>query len=126
MKRIWIAVFALIIITGLCIGEIIWISNITDNLKQQIEAVNELVTEKNIDEAISLSQKINNEWTNKHNMLAMCIDHNNLEEIEETMEIIDTCLKTDNIPQFYIETTKINSLIKDVMDTEIPNFYNIL
>lgn len=126
MKRIWIAISALITITGLCIAEITWISNITDNLKYQIDSINELVSEENIDEAISLSEEINDNWVKNHNNLAMFIDHNNLEEIDQTMEIIDTCLKTNNISQFYIETAKIDSLIEDILDTEMPNFYNIL
>lgn len=126
MKRIWIAITALIMIIGLCIGEIIWIINITNNIKSQISSVNQLVLNENIDDAISLSEEILNEWDNKHNKLAIFIDHNSLEGIDQTMDIINTCLKTDNIPEFHIEVAKINALLEDLTDTEMPSIYNIL
>ena len=81
---------------------------------------------ENIDDAISLSEKILNEWDNKHNKLAIFIDHNSLEGIDQTMDIINTCLTTDNIPEFHIEVAKINALLEDLTDTEMPSIYNIL
>lgn len=126
MKRIWIAITALVIIVGLCIGEIIWISNITDNIKTQMDSVNELVSDGNIEEAISLSEEILDEWDNIHNKLAVFIDHNSLEGIDQSMDVIDTCLVTNNIPQFYIEVAKIDALLEDLTDTEMPSLYNIL
>ena len=126
MKRIWIAITALVIIVGLCIGEIIWISNVTDNIKTQMDSVNELVSDGNIEEAISLSEEILDEWDNIHNKLAVFIDHNSLEGIDQSMDVIDTCLVTNNIPQFYIEVAKIDALLEDLTDTEMPSLYNIL
>ncbi len=126
MKRIWLAITALIMIIGLCIGEIIWIINITNNIKSQISSVNQLVLNENIDDAISLSEEILNEWDNKHNKLAIFIDHNSLEGIDQTMDIINTCLTTDNIPEFHIKVAKINALLEDLTDTEMPSIYNIL
>ena len=126
MKRIWIAITALVIIVGLCIGEIIWISNVTDNIKTQMDSVNELVSDGNIEEAKSLSEEILDEWDNIHNKLAVFIDHNSLEGIDQSMDVIDTCLVTNNIPQFYIEVAKIDALLEDLTDTEMPSLYNIL
>ena len=126
MKRIWIAITALVIIVGLCIGEIIWISNITNNIKTQIDSVSQLVSDGNIEDAVSLSEEILDEWDNKHNKLAVFIDHNSLEGIDQYMDVIDTCLVTNNIPQFYIEVAKIDALLEDLTDTEMPSLYNIL
>ena len=126
MKRIWIAITALVIIVGLCIGEIIWISNITNNIKTQIDSVSQLVLDGNIEDAVSLSEEILDEWDNKHNKLAVFIDHNSLEGIDQYMDVIDTCLVTNNIPQFYIEVAKIDALLEDLTDTEMPSLYNIL
>lgn len=126
MKRIWIAITALVIIVGLCIGEIIWISNITNNIKTQIDSVSQLVSDGNIEDAVSLSEEILDEWDNKHNKLAVFIDHNSLEGIDQSMDVIDTCLVTNNIPQFYIEVAKIDALLEDLTDTEMPSLYNIL
>ena len=126
MKRIWIAISTLIVVVGLCIGEIIWVSNIAENIESQISEIEETVSIGNLENAISFAEQISSQWNKSHNKLAIFVDHKSLEDIDQSMEIMEVSLSTLNLYQFYIETSKIKSSINDLVDTETPSIYNIL
>lgn len=128
MKKVsWAGILALISV-GICIVCLIYVVKASDKAKEYVEEIQTAVTKLDYEYAKLKAQELDEFWEEKHTILSMIVHHKNLEEIEESVELIKTSLENineDNCIDCEMENTRALSRIKNLRDVELPSVSNI-
>ncbi len=126
MKRIWIVLSLIILIFITYIFEILWINNFTANLKNNMYLMENSLLNNNIDDALNISNETLEMWEEINHHLAIFVDHSDIDDISQSIKIVNVCIKTKNIIDSFIEISKAIYILENLLDFEIPSFHNIL
>ncbi len=128
MKKVsWAGILALFSVV-ICIVCLIYVVEASDKAKEYVEEIQAAVTKPDYEYAKLKAQELDEFWKKKHTFLSMIVHHKNLEEIEESVELIKTSLENineDNCIDCEMENTRALSRIKHLRDVELPSISNI-
>ena len=126
MKRIVTASSILIIVIGICIGELFLLKNTVSNFKNDINAVVDLVKSEELDRAIDETNILIDKWNKKHSLISTFIDHEPLKEIEIAFSSMKAELEQEELEEFFIESERSLIYLENLNVTEQPLLGNIL
>lgn len=126
MKKAWISVIITVVIIGLSLTDIFLTANIEEKIQASLNILEQLVEEDNIEDAIICSEKLKYNWKNYHEILAIFITHEYLENIDNSIVKINVSLRCNDIETFWEECACAKIMIESIKTTEYPSLSNIL
>lgn len=108
-----------------CISEIFILNSSINDIKQDVEAIELYVNEDDIETAITENKSLEEKFNNKYSFLSTFIDHNRLENIEESILLMSVNLENDCKEDFFVESSKAISGLDHLNNTELPSIGNI-
>ena len=126
MKRVWIAVGVFVILIGLCIGEFFVTSNMTIRLTDTLFSAQKAVEDGDMGKASKITEELGKSWDSDHKILSMFIQHQRLEQIDQSFAVMDANLKAQQLEDYLAEVNRALAQLDHLQDTEMPTAENIL
>lgn len=126
MKRLLVTLSLFVVVLGTCIAETMFLDNTVSSFTEEIENTIQETTNENIEYALELSNNIEKKWQEKQAFISTFIDHNRLEQIDQSIISMITNLSNEQIEDFYVEGEVAKSQLNHLRDTELPLIQNIL
>lgn len=127
MKNKLLTVSILIaLVLGACAYEMITIDNVFKNSCEIIDEITDLERQNKKDKLIESSDRLCQLWDNKIPILSIFIQHEMIDEIEQSVAIIKNSIEQDDKDTFQTEITRVAIQIQSLRDTEFPYIENIL
>ncbi len=124
--RFVLFLFALVVSTAvLCLW---YVSECAEKTIEDVKEIQSLVLKNQKNEAKEKIKDLSESWENQQFIFSMLVHHKSLEEIEESIMIIQTNL--DNCPedksQFWGESIRIIDAVDNLRNDELPMIENII
>lgn len=127
-KLIWTSILSglAVIICVLCM---FYVMIVSDKAAASIKNIQNSFSTSQFNAAEAEVEELDEFWENNHTMLSIIIHHDILEEIEESISLIKSTIKTtddSNDPDFWMESSSALVELKNLREVEIPTLGNIL
>lgn len=126
MGRIIGAIIILAVSVSACISEILILNSSINELKGDIQSIEAYVQDDNIETAINENKILEDKFQNKYSYLSTFIDHDRLEDIEESISLMCVNLENESKDDFFVESSKANCGLDHLNNTELPLLGNLL
>lgn len=126
MKRLIISIFLFAITVATCIAETIFLNNTADFINQEINNVIKETSDENLEYAIQLTENICINWQKREPLISTFINHDQLEEIGQTIISMKTNLCNGQFEDFFVESEIAKLKLNYLRDAETPSIKNIL
>lgn len=125
MKRIWVAVCAMVLMITLCVIELSFTSSSIDQLAEKLDQAEQKVYEQDYSTAFQLSEEVLEVWNNEHKALSFYTSHDQLEQIDLSLAVLLLHLQQENYDDFLSEKYKAAAQLENVKDNEMPSLHNL-
>lgn len=125
MKRIYIALALLAVITVGCVAAIMMEQHHLQNMIALTEDMERCFRDGDTEQTSALAEKLVNEFPEKTRPFALFLHHSVLADIEECIVLLPLYLQSDEQDDFLAEVTRCRLLLKKQMELEKPNWENI-
>lgn len=127
MKNKLLTVSILIaLVLGACAYEMVTIDNVFKDSCKIIDSMSDLDRQNKKDELLEASDKLYQLWGEKIPILSVFVQHEIVDEIEQSVAIIKNSIEQDDNDTFQTEITRAAIQIQSLRDTEFPYIENIL
>ena len=128
MKKLILTVIIAIISVAICVICIIYINSVATKAENYVNEIQTCVVKGNHKAAIKEVNSLKKFWEANHDILSTILHHEMLEEIEESIEVLETSLahEDETNADFWLEATRSLIKIKNLKEAEIPSLANIL
>ena len=126
MKRIWIAGIAFIIVLGLCIYQIIFVNKAISSVQAKVTESMESLEIEDYETTKELTDEIEELWNEKNKKLALTISHIQIEDVDQSISVLNANIKSEEYSDFLAELSRINVKLDNIRDSGIPIISNIL
>lgn len=127
MKNKLLTVSILIaLVLGACAYEMVTIDNVFKDSCKIIDSMSDLDRQNKKDELLEASDKLYQLWGEKIPILSVFVQHEIVDEIEQSVAIIKNSIEQDDNDTFQTEITRAAIRIQSLRDTEFPYIENIL
>ena len=128
MKKIWATIILISLTIGVCCFFLFYVISVSDQASESVYQIQTHVSDKKYKHAQKSVKQLDDFWKSNHTMLSIILHHEILEEIEESIAVLEATLQQpeEEIPQFWLESTRTLVKIANLRDLEIPNVANIL
>ena len=82
MKRIWVAVCAMVLMITLCVIELSFTNSSIDRLTEKLDQAEQKVHDQDYSTAFRLSEEALEVWNSDHKVLSFYTTHDQLEQID--------------------------------------------
>ncbi len=125
MKNKLIIVGAFIVLVlGLCIYEMIAIDKVAAESNEILTSLSNKKYSKN--KLTELSEQLYELWKSNMFMMAIFVQHDQIEEVEASLAIIKKSISQGDNATFQNEIARAQILIQGIRDSEFPHIENIL
>lgn len=125
MKRIWVAVCAMVLMITLCVIELSFTNSSIGRLTDTLDQAEQKVYEKDYSTAFRLSEEALEVWNNDHKALSFYTTHEQLEQIDLSFAVLLVHLEQGNYDDFLSEKYKAAAQLENVRDNEMPSLHNL-
>ena len=126
MWRVISAIIILAVSISACISEILILNSSINELKGDIQSIEAYVQNNEIEPALDENKTLEDKFQNKYLYMSTFIDHDRLEDIEESILLMSVNLENDNKEDFFVESSKVNLELDNLNNTELPLLGNLL
>lgn len=126
MKRLVISLSIIVFIILACVTSLFYLRSTKEVL---LSSLSEISVEKNLgntEGAITLSDKLFDYYSRQNDYLVLFIEHDRLEELEETLSRLSPLLSSEDNGEFSAELSKAVALTEKLYEHEKPMLKNIL
>ncbi|MEE1198293.1 MAG: DUF4363 family protein [Acutalibacteraceae bacterium] len=103
MKRLFAAIILIIFLTSLCVAATLIVSNSYRSFQQELSECVTALKQKDYDVAKEKSAALANVWQEKRGMLSAFINHQTVEEVDETVAQLSSFANKENEAHFLAE-----------------------
>ena len=125
-KRVIIVTLLLIFSIGICLYEIYRLNNISEESIKNLKTMQMYVEQEDIESAQRISEQTKELWDKNNVMLTIFIQHEYVEDILQSLNVMDTALNIGEESNFFTENTRAILQISKLNHTEFPKIENIL
>lgn len=126
MSRLGITTLLLVLAISLCVFEFFKVNSISEKMIDDLTSIKQLVSDENIVDATELCHNTYDFWQSNTLLLSIFIQHDNIENIEQTLALMNSAVEKNEIGDFWAENQRAIIQISNLSDTEYPNIENIL
>ncbi len=127
-KLVWTSILSGFAVV-LCVLCMFYVMTISDKAAASVKNIQNSFSNSQFNAAEAEAEELDEFWENNHTMLSIIIHHDMLEEIEESISLIKSTVKTSedsNDPDFWLESSSALVELKNLREVEIPTLGNIL
>lgn len=106
MKRIWVAVCAMVLMITLCVIELSFTNSSIDRLTEKLDQAEQKVHDQDYSTAFRLSEEALEVWNSDHKVLSFYTTHDQLEQIDLSFAVLLLHLQQGNYDDFLAENIK--------------------
>lgn len=125
MKRIWVAVCAMVLMITLCVIELSFTNSSIDRLTEKLDQAEQKVYDQDYSTAFRLSEEALEVWNSDHKVLSFYTTHDQLEQIDLSFAVLLLHLQQGNYDDFLAEKYKAAAQLENVKDNEMPSLHNL-
>lgn len=125
MKRIYIALVLLAIITAGCLGAILLEKQQLEELIDETYTMEQAFRQGDIRTASQIADNLKQEFPKKARSFALFLHHNVLLEIEECLVLLPLYLQSEEQDDFLAEISRCRLLLEKQLERELPLWENI-
>lgn len=125
MKRIWVAICAMILMITLCVIELSFTNSSIGRLTETLDQAEQKVYEQDYSTAFQLSEEALEVWNNDHKALSFYTTHEQLEQIDLSFAVLLVHLERGNYDDFLSEKHRAAAQLENVRDNEMPSLHNL-
>lgn len=125
MRRMWIAVIILVLVTSLCVWEVGTVNFMTNNLINSLDLAQNKI-EKEDDTIGQLVDDLDEEWREDKKILSIFIPHQRLEVISQSFSEMRVNAKCNEKSDSLAECEKLKVNLEHLRETELVKIQNIL
>lgn len=126
MKRLVVTSALLASVVGLCCFELYSVNKIYNEAHDIVYKMQDDIKNNYIQDAVELGDELSKLWQNNNVLLSIFIQHESLENIEQTIELINTSIKKSEESDFWMESSRAIIQLQNLCETEFPSIGNIL
>ena len=127
MKKLVITFFIAIISVAICCCCTVYVARSADEAKVYVEKSQNYVEKSQPKMALKEIGLLEDFWENNHDMLAMILHHEMLEEIESSIALMRSSLEySEDNSDFWNESTSMVVKLENLKESEMPNWPNIM
>ena len=127
-KLIWTSILSGFAVV-LCVLCMFYVMIVSDKAAAAVKNIQNSFSNSQFKAAAAEVEELDEFWESNHTMLSIIIHHDMLEEIEESISLIKSTVKTSedsNDPDFWLESSSALVELKNLREVEIPTLGNIL
>ncbi|MDO4476762.1 MAG: DUF4363 family protein [Clostridia bacterium] len=127
-KLIWTSILSGFAVV-LCVLCMFYVMIVSDKAATAVKNIQNSFSNSQFKAAAAEVEELDEFWESNHTMLSIIIHHDMLEEIEESISLIKSTVKTSedsNDPDFWLESSSALIELKNLREVEIPTLGNIL
>lgn len=127
-KLIWTSILSGVAVI-ICIVCMFYVMTVSDKAATAVKNIQNSFSNSQFNAAEAEIEELDEFWEGNHTMLSIIIHHDILEEIEESIGLIKSTIKTSedsNDPDFWMESSSALVELKNLREVEIPTLGNIL
>ena len=125
VKRIWVAVCAMVLMITLCVIELSFTNSSIDRLTEKLDQAEQKVHDQDYSTAFRLSEEALEVWNSDHKVLSFYTTHDQLEQIDLSFAVLLLHLQQGNYDDFLAEKYKAAAQLENVKDNEMPSLHNL-
>lgn len=126
MKRIWIAIALMVVITITSISGLLISSGYTDSIIDSLTQAENAALSGDIEKAASIVDDITQKWEHCGGVLSVYVDHRELEGVTSSLAKLSARIKNKNIDEFSVLCQLCISQMSHIQEIQVPYFKNIL
>ena len=126
MKRLWFVLLIILIVSGICVLEVITTNKFVSSIQGEIDKAIEFVNKDDIEQAKKYSNYSLDKWNEYKNAAAIFMIHNKIEEIGSTLTLVNRNILEEKKEEFLVEADKVLLQLDYIKSSEIPYWENIL
>ncbi len=126
MNRIATSIMLFISVIIVCGIELFKINYVSEKIKEDLTLIQTLVSDDEMSKAKDLSSSIYDFWEDNSRILAIFVQHDTLDNIEEALALMDSAIEKDEVADFWSENLRAYIQISNLNDTIYPTIENIL
>ncbi|MGN1043931.1 MAG: DUF4363 family protein [Acutalibacteraceae bacterium] len=127
-KLIWTSILSGVAVI-ICVVCMFYVMIVSDKAVASVKNIQNSFSAAQFNAAEAEIEELDEFWESNHTMLSIIIHHDILEEIEESIGLIKSTIKTSedsNDPDFWLESSGALVELKNLREIEIPTLGNIL
>ena len=127
-KLIWTSILSGVAVI-ICVVCMFYVMIVSDKAVESVKNIQNSFSNSQFNAAKAQVDELDEFWEYNHTMLSIVIHHDILEEIEESIGLIKSTIKTSedsNDPDFWLESSSALVELKNLREVEIPTLGNIL
>ena len=125
-KRLFISIGLLLLSVGIAICSFVYVCVITDKVADTIVSLQKHIANEEYSKASDESKNLDMVWRDSHHILEVFIHHEALENIDQSISVINTSIERGCWDDFWSESSRVTSQIENLHDSEKPSVGNIL
>ena len=125
-KRLFISIGLFLFSVVVGIYSFFYIVKTTNKVSDKIISVQKCVSDGKYLEASDEVKNLDMSWKKAHHILEIFIHHEALENIDQSLSVIGTCVDKKQWDDFWIESAKVATQIENLHDSENLSIGNIL
>ena len=127
-KLIWTSILSGVAVI-ICVICMFYVMIVSDKAVASVKNIQNSFSAAQFNAAEAEIEELDEFWESNHTMLSIIIHHDILEEIEESIGLRKSTIKTSedsNDPDFWLESSSALVELKNLREVEIPTLGNIL
>lgn len=126
MKRIWVAIFALVFVISLCLTERRASNSITEDITNYLDYSVDLVENNEFEQAEFFANKIQDTWEKNETILFIFTPHDRFNTFENDIRTLNSMLKTKQYDEYIVSATNASKNLNHINESENLKIQNIL
>lgn len=126
LKRLWIAFGLIVAIFTVYVLETRTTDKVCADISYDLEIVKSYVENKEYTKALDYSEHIVDSWDRNHKLLSLFLIHEDLDDIDQSIEVLPVKLKNQDYSDFLSELSKIKTEVNSIKDNEDLTIENVI
>ncbi|MBQ5321179.1 MAG: DUF4363 family protein [Oscillospiraceae bacterium] len=126
MKRLITAISILLVSAALSVLSLFYLNSVKNKITSELYEISSLIEKENLPAAAARSDELYNYYSEINDILVVFLEHERLEELEETLSRLSPLIASGDLGEFSAEISKAETLSEKLYDHEQPKLKNIL
>lgn len=127
MKRLWISAGIILLLAVLCGLHVAYLQNVTQDLIEQLETVDPLLSREDWAGAEKVVQSVSETWERQSFYLQATLRHADIDSIRTSLKEIEAYLDNrQDAGECLAATSKLINQLELLLEAELPSLKNVL
>lgn len=125
-KRLFLSIGLFVFSLAIGAYSFFYVVRTTNKVSDTIVSLQNHVTNQEYSKALDEAKNLDISWKKSHHILEIFIHHEALENVDQSLSVINTAIDKESWDDFWSESARVASQIENLHDSENPSIGNIL